>query len=108
LSSIEDNYSVDDLAHRAFAASVRPDQRHDFPGVYVQVTVRERYNAAVAFDYVSGRKRLRHDALLEVLLYFFFGHDVVEQVSIGLAFTHRQTFVQIVGSNDRSQWDDER
>jgi hypothetical protein len=108
LSSIEDNYSVDDLTHRAFAASIRPDQRHDFPGAYIQVAVRECDDTTVTLDDVSGRKRPSHEVLFEILLDFCVGHDVVEQVSIGLAIAHRQTFVQVVGGDNRSQRDDKR
>ncbi len=33
------------------------------------------------------------------LLYFFVGHDVIEQEGIRLAFAHRQAFIQVLGSD---------
>ena len=33
---------------------------------------------------------------------FFFGHDVVEQVGIRLAFAHRQSFIQVILGDDRT------
>ena len=60
VASIEDNYSIDYLAHSAFAASVRPDQRHDFTRVDIQISIREGYNTTVVLDNISGGKRLSH------------------------------------------------
>ncbi len=41
------------------------------------------------------------------LLNFFVGHDVVEQVCIGLAFAHRQTIRQVFLGDDRRQRENE-
>ena len=108
MSSIEDNYSVDNLAHCAFAASIRSDQRHDLTRLHIQISIRKSDDTAVALDNVSGRKRLSHVLLLEVLAdNFLVGQDVIEQERIGLTFAHRQTFIQIVRSNDSRQRQDE-
>jgi hypothetical protein len=107
LPSIEDNYSIDNLAHRAFAASICAYQSHDFPGMDIQVAIRKCYDTAVAFDDIAGGKRLRHDVLREeILLNLVVAHDVIQQVSIWPTFTHGQTFVQVVGGDNRRQGQD--
>jgi hypothetical protein len=67
LPSIEDNDAVDDLAERALAASIGPDQRQHLAGLNLQVGIGERDHAAVALDNVAGRKRYRHEFLLRNL-----------------------------------------
>lgn len=108
MSSIEDNYSIDDLGHCAFAASIRSDQRDDFARMHIQISIGERHNTAIALDNVSGRKQLSHVLLLEVLAdNLSVAQDVIEQVGIGLAFAHRQAFIEVLGGDDRRQGQDE-
>ena len=83
MPSIEDNYPIDYLTHRAFAASIGPNQRYNFTGIYIQVSIREGYNTAVALDDIMGRKRHGHSFLLEVSIQnFLFAQNIIEQVSI--------------------------
>ena len=103
MPSIEDNYSIDDLAHCAFAASIRADPRNDFVRVDFEIAVQERDDSAVMFDNVMGRKRLSHVLLLEVRTdNFLVRQDGVKQVGIGLAFAHRQTFIEVLRGDDGS------
>jgi hypothetical protein len=50
LSSIEDNHSIDNLTHCTFAASVRPNECHDFSGLHIQMAVGQGYNPTVVFN----------------------------------------------------------
>jgi hypothetical protein len=106
LPSIEDNYSIDHFAYRAFSATVRTNQCHHFPGAYIQVPIGKGDDTTVVLDNVASGKRLNHGDLFEILLYFGVGHDVIQQVGIRFAFTHCQAFVQVVGFDDGRQRDD--
>jgi len=96
LPSIEDNYSVDQFAHCAFAASIRSYKRHDFTRPDFEIPIRKRDDSAIVFDNVPGRKRLSHVRLLEVRADFLVRQNIVQQVGIWLAFAHRQTFIEVV------------
>ena len=61
------------------AVRERPDQRHDFTRVDIQISIREGYHATVVLDNISGGKRLSHVLLLEVFANdFFIGENVIE------------------------------
>ena len=105
MPSIEDNYSIDYLAHCAFATSIRSNQRDDFTCTDLQVSIRQGNHGPVALDDIASRKRLSHGFLLEIGIdNFLVCQDVIEQVSIGLAFAHLQTIGQVfAGDNSRQR-----
>ncbi len=54
LSTVEDNNAVDDLAQRAFAAAVGPDQRDDQTGLNFQVRVGKGDDTPIVLDDIAS------------------------------------------------------
>ncbi len=54
LSAVENNNAVDDLAQRAFAAAVGPDQRNDQTGLNLQVRIGKGDDTPIMLDDIAS------------------------------------------------------
>ena len=64
----------------AFAASICPNERYDFAGLYFQIAIRQCEHATVTLDNITGRKRHIHRLFTEIGGQdFLITHDAVQQ-----------------------------